>query len=85
MGPFRTEIDTIGPIDVAEDRLWGAQTQRALQNFVIGSQLMPREIIHGSGAGQKTRGQGHAESGRLERELGEAIMAAADEIVIGAA
>ena len=33
MGPFRTEIDTIGPIDVAEDRLWGAQTQRALQNF----------------------------------------------------
>jgi fumarate hydratase class II len=83
MGPFRTEIDTIGPIDVAEDRLWGAQTQRALQNFVIGSQLMPREIIHALARVKKLAAKVNAESGRLEREIAEAIIAAADEIVSG--
>ena len=83
MGPFRTESDTIGPIDVAEDRLWGAQTQRALQNFVIGAQLMPREIIHALARVKKVAAKVNAESGRLDRALAEAIMAAADEIVSG--
>ena len=41
----RTEHDSFGPIDVPADRLWGAQTQRSLQNFDISGELMPREII----------------------------------------
>ena len=42
----RTEKDTFGPIDVPDDRLWGAQTQRSLQNFDISGEKQPREIIH---------------------------------------
>ena len=42
----RTEKDTFGPIDVPTDRLWGAQTQRSLQNFDISGEKQPREIIH---------------------------------------
>ena len=42
----RTERDTFGPIEVPDDRLWGAQTQRSLQNFDISGERQPREIIH---------------------------------------
>ena len=42
----RRESDSFGPIDVAADRYWGAQTQRSIQNFPIGGQRMPIEIIH---------------------------------------
>ena len=48
---FRTEYDTFGPIDVPDDRLWGAQTQRSLQNFNIArnTDLMPRDVVHAFG------------------------------------
>ena len=46
MKKTRIEHDTFGPIDVPADKLWGAQTQRSLQNFDISGELMPREIIH---------------------------------------
>ena len=42
----RAERDTFGPIDVPAHRLWGAQTQRSLQNFDISGERQPREIIH---------------------------------------
>jgi fumarate hydratase class II len=80
---FRTEKDSFGPIDVAEDRLWGAQTQRSLQNFVIGAQLMPRELIHALAQVKKVAAKVNADSGRLDRKLADAIVAAADEIVSG--
>jgi fumarate hydratase class II len=80
---FRTEIDTFGPIEVAEDRLWGAQTQRSLQNFVIGEQPMPREIIHALARGKKAAAKVNAELGLLDRSLADAIVAAADEIISG--
>jgi fumarate hydratase, class II len=80
---FRTEVDTFGPIDVADDRLWGAQTQRSLQNFAIGGQLMPREIIHALALGKKVAAKVNAELGLLDRPLAEAIVAAADEIISG--
>jgi fumarate hydratase class II len=83
MGPSRTESDTFGLIEVAEDRLWGAQTQRALQNFAIGPQLMPREIIHALARGKKISAKVNAESGWLDPKLADAIMAAADEVVSG--
>ena len=42
----RMEKDTFGPIEVPADRLWGAQTQRSLQNFKIAGDRMPRRVIH---------------------------------------
>ena len=42
----RIEEDSMGPIEVNEDRLWGAQTQRSLNHFSIGREHMPEEIIH---------------------------------------
>eukprot|EP01041_Mallomonas_annulata_P036521 gene36521-59649_t len=45
MSATRTETDTFGPIDVPADRLWGAQTQRSLQNFDISGERQPVEII----------------------------------------
>ncbi len=53
---FRTERDTFGPIEVPADRLWGAQTQRSLQNFDISGERMPRELITRAGAGQARLG-----------------------------
>lgn len=46
MSKTRTEHDTMGTIEVPEDHFWGAQTQRSLQNFAIGTETMPKEIIH---------------------------------------
>jgi fumarate hydratase, class II len=83
MAKMRIETDSFGPIEVVDDRLWGAQTQRSLQNFAIGGQLMPPEIIHALALGKKVAARVHAEAGRLDRRLAEAIMAAADEIVSG--
>ncbi|MGO9944122.1 MAG: class II fumarate hydratase [Rhodoblastus sp.] len=80
---FRTEVDTFGPVEVADDRLWGAQTQRSLQNFAIGGQLMPREIIHALALGKKVAAKVNAELGLLDRPVAEAIVAAADEIISG--
>lgn len=83
MTRFRTETDTFGPIDVAEDQLWGAQTQRSLQNFAIGDQIMPREIIHALALGKKVAARVNAELGLVDRNLSEAIVSAADEIMSG--
>jgi fumarate hydratase class II len=80
---YRKETDTFGPIDVAEDRYWGAQTQRSLENFAIGDQLMPREIIHALALGKKVAAKINAELGLLEPNLAKAIAAAAEEIVAG--
>ena len=45
----RTETDTFGPIEVAADRYWGAQTQRSIENFRIGTERMPRPLIRALG------------------------------------
>ena len=79
----RTEFDTFGPIEVADDRLWGAQTQRSLQNFAIGDQRTPRDIIHALARGKKAAAKVNAELGLLDPALAEAIVAAADEIISG--
>src|SRR5260221_12083734 len=44
-GQFRVETDSLGEVNVAADRLWGAQTQRSLEHFSIGKDLIPREMI----------------------------------------
>ncbi|MFM7576410.1 MAG: class II fumarate hydratase, partial [Microcystaceae cyanobacterium] len=45
MAEFRTEIDSLGQVQVKSDKLWGAQTQRSLEHFSIGDDLIPREMI----------------------------------------
>ena len=49
MTETRTETDSMGAIEVPAERLWGAQTQRSLQNFAIGEEKMPAEIVHALG------------------------------------
>ena len=83
MTRFRTETDSFGPIEVAEDRLWGAQTERSLKFFDIGGQLMPREIIHALALGKKVAAKVNAELGLLDRNLSDAIIVAAEEIISG--
>lgn len=46
MDKYREEQDTMGPVLVPDHRYWGAQTQRSLENFPIGSEQMPRELVH---------------------------------------
>lgn len=80
----RTETDTIGPVDVASDRYWGAQTERSRQHFAIGREHMPLPVIHALALIKKTAAILHRDTGQLAPHLAEAIILAADEILSGA-
>ncbi|WP_163779470.1 class II fumarate hydratase [Myxococcus vastator] len=79
----RTERDTFGPIDVPADRLWGAQTQRSLQNFAISTERMPLALIRALVLVKKAAAKVNVENGSLAKEKGEAIIRAADEVLAG--
>jgi fumarate hydratase, class II len=79
----RTEKDTFGPIQVPADRLWGAQTQRSLENFAISGERMPRELLHGLATVKKAAALVNMELGTIEPRLGNAIVQAADEVTAG--
>jgi fumarate hydratase, class II len=79
----RTETDTFGPIEVPADRYWGAQTQRSLQNFVIGHERMPDAIVHALGLIKQAAAEANAELGLLEPRVAEAIVQAAKEVAGG--
>ena len=79
----RTEHDTFGPIDVPADRLWGAQTQRSLQNFDISGERQPREIIRALVQVKRASAQVNRALGLLAADQAEAIVAAADEVLAG--
>jgi fumarate hydratase, class II len=79
----RTETDTFGPIEVPSDRYWGAQTQRSLQNFVIGDERMPKPLIHALGLIKQAAAEVNLELGLLEPRLAEAIAQAAAEVAQG--
>ncbi|GGF79541.1 fumarate hydratase class II [Paenibacillus albidus] len=80
---FRTEKDTLGSVQVPEDKYWGAQTQRSLHNFKIGSEKMPHELIYALALIKKSAAQVNAGLGLLDGLKKEAIMQAADEIRAG--
>lgn len=80
----RIEQDTMGNIAVPADRHWGAQTQRSLENFPIGGQLQPREIIHAFAYLKDACAQANAQAGFLTREQADAISAACRDILSGA-
>ena len=81
----RTESDAFGPIDVESDRLWGAQTQRSIQNFPIGGleSRMPLPIVHAQATLKKCAAQYNKTHGKMEAPIADAIMAAADEVILG--
>ncbi|MBN1208355.1 MAG: class II fumarate hydratase [Myxococcaceae bacterium] len=79
----RIEKDTFGPIEVPADRLWGAQTQRSLQNFAISSERMPLALIRALVRVKKAAALVNMENGTLDKQKGEAIVKAADEVLEG--
>lgn len=81
----RTEFDTFGPVAVPAERLWGAQTQRSIQNFEIGgpSARMPMPVVNAMAILKKCCAKYNVSAGRLKPELGEAIISAADEVIAG--
>ncbi|MBT8496045.1 MAG: class II fumarate hydratase, partial [Deltaproteobacteria bacterium] len=83
MADTRTESDSIGTIEVASDRYWGAQTQRSLQNFPIGVEKMPIEVVRGQAIVKKAAAKINIELGRLDEKLGTTMIQAASEIIDG--
>ncbi|OQM75976.1 class II fumarate hydratase [Manganibacter manganicus] len=79
----RTETDTFGPIEVASDRYWGAQAQRSLGNFKIGWEKQPAAIVRALGIVKRAAAEVNMELGRLDPELGKAIVEAAQEVIDG--
>jgi fumarate hydratase class II len=79
----RTERDTMGPIEVPADRLWGAQTQRSRENFRIGEERMPAPLIRALAVVKRAAAKVNHGLGLLDTRLAEAIGAAADEIIAG--
>ena len=79
----RTETDSMGAIEVPADRYWGAQTQRSLENFRIGTERMPEPLIRGLAIQKKAAALANIELGEVEPKIGNAIAAAAEEVVEG--
>ncbi|MCF7643936.1 class II fumarate hydratase [Bacillus subtilis] len=83
MSDQRTETDSFGPIAVDNDRYWGAQTQRSLQNFKIGTDRQPLPLIHALGIVKQAAAETNIALGKLDPVLGRAITVAAAEVVEG--
>ena len=79
----RTETDSFGPIAVPADRYWGAQTQRSLENFPIGTEPMPRPLIHAFGIIKRVAAEVNHELGLLDARRVRAIAKAAREVSEG--
>ena len=80
---YRTENDSMGPVEVPNDRYYGAQTQRSLNNFKIGKEHFPREFIRAYGIIKKVAAAVNSAAGLLDSELAKTISSAADEVIAG--
>src|SRR5438477_1323869 len=83
MSDVRIERDSLGEISVPADRLWGAQTQRSLQYFSIGHDLMPREMIGAYAILKRAAAAANHKGGRLDRKRRDLIVKVCDEILAG--
>ncbi len=79
----RTESDTMGTIEVPADRYWGAQTQRSLHHFAIGSDTMPRAVIRAMGILKMAAAEVNHDLGKLPDEQARLLVAAAREVIDG--
>ena len=80
---FRTETDSLGEVNVPADKLWGAQTQRSLEHFSIGKDLMPREMITSYAILKKAAAIANHDGKRLDDTKYKLIVQACDEILAG--
>ena len=80
---MRIEHDTMGEVAVPNNALWGAQTQRSLQNFKIGHERLPRAMIRAMGLVKKAAAITNAELKQLPQELSQYIVDAAEEVIEG--
>src|SRR5690348_11278741 len=83
MTKSRTETDTFGPIEVAADRYWGAQTQRSLENFRIGEEHMPVPLLRALALVKRASAEVNRSLGILDGKRTRAIVAAAQEVIDG--
>jgi len=81
--PTRIETDSFGPIEVPADRYWAAQTQRSLQNFKIGWEKQPLPVIRALGVVKRAAAEVNMALGKLDDNLGGAIVEAAQEVIDG--
>ena len=80
---FRIETDSMGPLEVSAEKYWGAQTQRSIIHFNIGNELIPIEVVRGLVLIKKAAAAVNTASGKLEKNLSAAMIAACDEILNG--
>ena len=80
----RSESDAFGPLDIPADRLWGAQTERSLHNFRIGSERMPIELVRALGLIKRAAAEVNRDLGSLDRRRAGAIVKVAQDIADGA-
>ncbi|MBT0383399.1 class II fumarate hydratase [Morganella morganii] len=83
MAATRIEKDSMGPIDVPADKLWGAQTQRSLEHFRISVEKMPADLIAALAITKKAAAAVNCDLGLLAKERANAVIAAADEVLVG--
>ena len=79
----RTETDSFGPIEVPADRYWGAQTQRSIENFRIGTERMPRPLIRALGIVKRASAEVNHSLKQLDARRMRAIVKAAQEVIDG--
>jgi fumarate hydratase class II len=79
----RTESDAFGPLEIPADKLWGAQTERSLHNFRIGTERMPIELVHALGLIKRAAAEVNRDLGSLDRKRAGAIAAVAQDIADG--
>ncbi|WP_182200871.1 class II fumarate hydratase [Paraliobacillus salinarum] len=80
---YRIEKDTIGEIRVEESKYWGAQTQRSIENFPIGTEIMPEQLIQAFAILKRSAAEVNHELGQLEKDKMLAIQYASDQIIAG--
>ena len=80
---MRRESDSLGEVDVPSDKLWGAQTQRSLEHFSIGKDLIPREMISAFAILKKAAANANYVGGRLDEQHHKLIVETCDEILAG--
>ncbi|MGB1015019.1 MAG: lyase family protein, partial [Nannocystaceae bacterium] len=79
----RTETDSMGPIEVPSDRYWGAQTQRSLHHFSIGTDHFPRAMIRALGVLKKAAALANGQLDVLPQAKVDLVVQAADEVIAG--
>ena len=77
----RTEFDTLGSKKIDSNKFWGAQTQRSLENFHIGNEKMPVEIIQAIGLQKKAAAQANMQFNLLNKKIGMAIIKVCNQII----